>query len=278
LNKEPQNLSNLTVRVITALVLLPVVLVFVFLGWWTFALLALVFAVLALLEFYALGRDRATQGSVLVGLPITLSIFIAFLSRQYVLLLPLFVLAAVAAFLLETIRRTPEPRKLYRVASTLAGIVYIGIPSAFLVAIRSLPDGVAWLLLALIVTWGTDTLAYVGGRLWGRTPLAPRISPKKTREGAAVGVLGGFLLGLIWLALAGKLTVATLILVVIAPPVAVLGDLFESRIKRFFHAGDSHLAGLNLIPGHGGVLDRIDSLIWVATLCYLYLRLSGVGG
>lgn len=265
-------------RVITALVLLPVVLGFIFLGWWTFVLLALVFASLALLEFYMLGRDRDTQGSILIGIPITVAIFVAFLSRQYLLLIPLLVLAAVAAFLLETIRRTPEPRKLYRVANTLAGLVYISIPSAFLVAIRALPDGITWLLLALIVTWGTDTLAYVGGRLWGKTPLAPRISPKKTREGAAVGVLGGFLFGLIWLALAGKLTVATLILVAIAPPAAVLGDLFESRIKRFFHAGDSHLAGLNLIPGHGGVLDRIDSLIWVATLCYFYLRLSGTGG
>ncbi len=80
---------------------------------------------------------------------------------------------------------------------------------------------------------------------------------------------------LLVLVLAGKFSPATLALALFLPPLAVLGDLFESWMKRYFHAGDSHIAGLNLLPGHGGVLDRTDSLVWVTTLCYLYLIIVG---
>jgi phosphatidate cytidylyltransferase len=157
---------------------------------------------------------------------------------------------------------------------TLAGLAYTSFPAAFLIAIRMPPNGLIWVLLIICATWGTDTLAYLGGRWWGKTPLAPRISPKKTREGAITGILFGFAAGVAVLALSGKLSVGMVILVALLPPTAVLGDLFESRLKRFFYAGDSHIAGLNLIPGHGGMLDRTDSLVWVTTLCYMYLLIT----
>jgi phosphatidate cytidylyltransferase len=159
----------------------------------------------------------------------------------------------------------------------VSGLVYVGLPSAFLITLRALPQGFNWLVLVLALTWATDTFAYIGGRLWGRHKLAPRISPKKTVEGAVVGMIGGLVSGSLWAAIAGLLTPALLPLLVLGPPAAVLGDLFESRLKRFFHAGDSHLLGLNLIPGHGGVLDRIDSLIWVVTLAYIYVHITGIG-
>ncbi len=155
--------------------------------------------------------------------------------------------------------------------------MYSGLPPAFIILIRALPDGLLWMFLIFALTWGTDTFAYLGGRMWGKHLLAPSISPKKTVEGAVVGVIGGFILGLFTIVASQKVTPILIILVLIAPPLAVVGDLFESRLKRYFHVGDSHLNGFNIIPGHGGVLDRTDALIWVVTLFYIYFLLIGAG-
>lgn len=274
--KESIGRSNLTVRLLTALVLGPLVLLLVFIGGWPFVGLVLVLAVVSLLEFYELGRGRAIQGSNVVGLIALVALLFLYLTGMYSGLPLVFLAAGVAVYLIETIRGTqPLSNRWGRVAVTLAGLAYAGFPSAFLAAIRAMPDAIVWLLFIICVTWGTDTLAYFGGRFWGRRPLAPRISPKKTVEGAIVGLVFGFAIGVAVLALSGKLSIGTLILALLGPPLAVIGDLFESQIKRFFNAKDSHLARLNLIPGHGGVLDRTDSLIWVTTLCYLYLLLTG---
>jgi len=101
------------------------------------------------------------------------------------------------------------------------------------------------------------------------------ISPKKTVEGAITGVAAGVVSGMIVLASAGYLAPGTIVLAILAPPMAVLGDLLESWIKRQLGAGDSHLSGLDVIPGHGGVLDRVDSLILVTVVVYVYLVISG---
>jgi phosphatidate cytidylyltransferase len=275
IEKKTPGRSNLAVRVISALILGPVVLILVFLGGWPFVGLVVVLAVVSLLEFYELGRDQDIPGNVIVGLIALIFLLIAYAAGQMNWLLMIFPLAAAAVYVLETIRATqPMSRRWGRVAVTVAGLVYAGLPSAFLLVIRALPDALIWFAFIICVTWGTDTLAYFGGRFWGKHPLAPRISPKKTIEGAVVGLAFGFAAGVTVLALSGKLSAGTIILALLAPPVAVIGDLFESALKRFFHVKDSHLAHLNLIPGHGGVLDRTDSLIWVITLCYLYLIIS----
>ncbi|NWG15008.1 MAG: phosphatidate cytidylyltransferase [Chloroflexi bacterium] len=277
-NKEEQGLSNLAVRVLTALVGGPLALAVSYIGGLLFGVVVALLAALAALEFYALGRDRQMPGSGPVGILALAAALAAFEFRAYGLLPPLAALAAAVVYLVERARRTPSRLSAYRALVTLAGLVYIGLPSAFLIAVRGLPDGFHWLALALALTWGTDTLAYAGGRLWGKHLLAPAISPKKTVEGAVVGMAGGLLCGLAWAAATGLLSAGLLPLLALAPPVAVLGDLLESRIKRFFHAGDSHLARLNVIPGHGGVLDRIDSLIAVAVLFYAYIALTGIAG
>jgi phosphatidate cytidylyltransferase len=215
---------------------------------------------------------------VIIGLPVVMGVLIAFASGQYGIILALFVVAMVGDALLEMIRHTSdESLSLYRMGITLAGLIYAGFPPAFLIAIRALPDGLIWVYLIYAVTWGTDTLAYFGGRLWGKHPLAPRISPKKTREGAIVGVIGGLVLGTLLLVVSGHFATWLVPFLILAPPIAVIGDLFESRLKRFFLVGDSHVAGLNVLPGHGGVLDRTDALIWVASLCYVYFALSSMG-
>jgi phosphatidate cytidylyltransferase len=275
-NKQAQDRSNFITRVLTALVAGPIVLLIVYIGGWPYVLLAALLGTLAVIEFDLLGRDRDMQGNAVVSVLALLGILASFMAGQYTLILVILLLAGGAVFVIESLRGAPRPA--YRLLTTVAGLIYIAFPTAFLIGIRQRSDGLLWLLLVIAFTWGTDTFAYLGGRLWGKHPLAPRISPKKTVEGAVVGLIGGFVPGLLILALGNMLTPATFALALIAPPVAIIGDLFESRIKRFFHAGDSHVSGLNILPGHGGVLDRTDSLIWVVTLCYGFILLTGLTG
>lgn len=264
-------LSNFTVRLITAAIAIPLVLLLAIWGGLLFWAAGLVFAALALLEFYALGAARGARGAYVVGLPAVFGLIIAVVSRQYAAALLIVALAALAALALERIRRARDGLAAQRLMITLFGLLYSGLPVAFLLELRALPDGLAWVFTVFAITWGTDTLAYFGGRWWGKRPLAPRISPKKTVEGALVGLAGGALIGALALALGGQLRPELLPLLLIGPPLAVLGDLFESWLKRSFGVKDSHVAGINVIPGHGGVLDRTDALIWVTALFWLWL-------
>jgi phosphatidate cytidylyltransferase len=274
--KRPEDRANFILRLVTGLVALPLVVIITYLGELPFTLVALIFAVLGALEFFALGTARQISGNYAVGLPATLGIALAIGYQQEWIALLIFVGAAVLIGLLAFIQHRSTARE--RTLLTLLGILYTVLPAGLMIVLRAQAEGILWITLIFGLTWGTDTLAYFGGRMLGRTPLAPQISPKKTREGAIIGIAGGFLVGLITLLLAGKLpTLAIYIpLLLIAPPLAVLGDLLESAIKRYFDVGDSHVAGLNILPGHGGILDRTDALSWVIVATYVYLLVIGM--
>lgn len=153
-------------------------------------------------------------------------------------------------------------------ALTLAGALYIGVLLAQCIVLRELPNGLPLSALAAFVTWASDTGAYFVGTRFGRHPMAPRISPKKSWEGAIGGGLIAVLVGVAW----GWYTMPTIALIhiVILSAVIVIagmiGDLAESLIKRQVGAKD---AG-EFIPGHGGVLDRIDSLMFAFAATALY--------
>ena len=160
------------------------------------------------------------------------------------------------------------------VAVAGAGLVaplYIGVPMGMLAAVRELGGWrVAMLMLAMVVV--SDTAQYYSGRAFGRRPLAPSISPKKTVEGA----LGGLVAVTVLMATAGRVVFqsrSVLVLVTLGAvfvALGICGDLFESRLKRAANMKDSSA----LIPGHGGVLDRVDALLFVAPAFYLFLRFS----
>ena len=271
------SLSNIAQRLITAAVALPIVIAAVLLGGIPFTMLILAVAIVGVLEFYLLAQNRPSQGSALIGVPTLIALELAFYVGEPLLLVGVLAVSAAVTFGLEMLRhRTDFQRSLFQVGMTLAGVLYLGLPSGFLISLRAQRHGVLWILLILCVTWGTDSLAYIGGRLWGKTPLAPRLSPNKTREGAVVGVIGGILPSLAILLYAGQVSLAALIVIGIGPLVAILGDLLESALKRFFQVKDSHIAGLNLLPGHGGILDRIDALLLVTIFAYVILALFGV--
>jgi phosphatidate cytidylyltransferase len=274
--KQAQDRSNFNTRLITAVIGGPLILLITYLGSIPFLIIGLVMAVLSVLEFCALGKDRHVPGNSYIALPASILLVLTVVNHQFLFAVLMVVVTIVLAFIWDMVRGVTGNR-LGRVGMTAAALLYSALPPAFIIHIRALPDGLLWMLLIFALTWGTDTLAYMGGRLWGKRLLAPKISPKKTIEGAVTGVIGGFILGLITIVADQKTTPVLIVLVLIAPPLAVIGDLFESRLKRYFHVGDSHLNGFNIIPGHGGVLDRTDALIWVVTLFYIYFLLNGAG-
>jgi phosphatidate cytidylyltransferase len=158
-------------------------------------------------------------------------------------------------------------------AVTIAGIVYLGWIGAYLVILRNMPDGLWWLLIVLPTIWLADMAAYFVGIHFGKHPLSPRLSPKKTWEGYWAGVVFGTLcsvgLVILWHSLGGPAVLwwkggaLGLVLSVLT----TLGDLGESMFKRQAGVKDSS----NIFPGHGGVLDRIDSWLWGAALGYFFI-------
>lgn len=149
------------------------------------------------------------------------------------------------------------------------GVLYVAWLLGHLILIRSLPEGIYLVFLVFLVTWANDTGAFLIGSPWGRTPLAPRISPKKTWE----GVIGGSIASVAaafacraWF-LESLTAVDALLIAVVVSVAAPLGDLCESLLKRSAGIKDSGA----IIPGHGGILDRVDSLIFTAPAFYYYL-------
>jgi phosphatidate cytidylyltransferase len=161
------------------------------------------------------------------------------------------------------------PDALPQTAAAFFPLVYLGLPLGALIAIRETrgPEGLFLLMLTVMVS---DTAQYYSGRLFGKRPLAPAISPKKTIEGA----IGGFVFGTLVLAGAGHWwlpSVPVVIRITLGAAIVALGiagDLFESMLKRSAGVKDSSA----LIPGHGGVLDRIDALLFAAPVYYIVLR------
>lgn len=137
------------------------------------------------------------------------------------------------------------------------GTTYLLIPLIGVIWLRRWePDGLAFFILVLVTIWVTDSAALIGGKLYGKRKFAPVVSPKKTWEGVYTGALSGVVACLVFALILGLgLTTATILLALVIPPASIYGDLIESKLKRRFGVKDSG----NLFPGHGGVLDRIDS-------------------
>jgi phosphatidate cytidylyltransferase len=162
------------------------------------------------------------------------------------------------------------PKKLFGDAAVrICGVVYICLPFSLLIPLRGLAQGRWWVFFLVVIIWVNDSGAYITGRLVGRHKLSPVISPNKSIEGAVGGVLSGVAAAFIMNAYIGlELGPLTLTLLAVSMGlVAIAGDLIESVIKRAVGAKDSG----SIIPGHGGMLDRIDSLIFTIPLLYYFL-------
>ncbi|MEK6531839.1 MAG: phosphatidate cytidylyltransferase [Deltaproteobacteria bacterium] len=157
-------------------------------------------------------------------------------------------------------------------ALKVLGMVYIAIPLSYLILIKGHDRGQFWILLLLLVVWSNDTFAYVVGKSIGRHRLAPSLSPKKTIEGAAGGVISGLIAGFLFnrfldmgMSLFGVAALSIAIGII-----ALSGDVAESLLKRGAGVKDSG----GIIPGHGGVLDRLDSLLFTIPFLYYFLSID----
>ena len=150
----------------------------------------------------------------------------------------------------------------------VGAVAYVGFLGSYLVLVRDLHKGEYWLLLAVLGTWATDTCAYAVGKIVGRHKMAPRISPGKTWEGTIGALIGGFaaIPLLNWPLDLPMSTGEALALGALLPPTAVLADLGESMLKRGAGVKDTS----ELVPGHGGFLDRLDSILFTVPLVYYF--------
>lgn len=151
-----------------------------------------------------------------------------------------------------------------QVMAAFFGVVYVAVMLSFIYLTRSLPDGKFLVWLIFLCSWGCDTCAYCAGMLIGKHKMAPVLSPKKSVEGAVGGVVGAILLGIIYAAATKGGMVEYAIICGVGALISMVGDLAASAIKRNQGIKDYG----KLIPGHGGILDRFDSVIFTAPIIY----------
>lgn len=168
-------------------------------------------------------------------------------------------------FLIELLRGEPE-NGLANAAVNLFGTVYIGFMFAYILLLRFIPgpDGLLFTLFTVLVTWANDTAAYFVGINFGKHKLSPRISPKKSVEGSLGGLLGGILVAVVIALICKRSPLQLAIIGILVVLAGQFGDLIESIIKRNAGVKDSG----SFMPGHGGVLDRFDSLLIAAPVVY----------
>jgi phosphatidate cytidylyltransferase len=258
-------MTNLASRLLVAAVGLPLALGMLWLGgWWLFTLVA-VAAVVAVHEFVTTARPLRPIGAAIYG-GVLLALFGA-QSGGIVWLLAGFLATFGLAFVLHALSSTRAPTTA-AVGSTILGSAWIGLGLGFVLLLRQMQDEGRLIAFAVVLTvFAADTLAYFTGRFAGRHSLAPRLSPKKTWEGLVGGALAGVFVSFI--ALYDKrdeyLSVwQTIVLGVVVVTAAVPGDLFESALKRDLEVKDTG----RLLGGHGGVLDRLDALLFAAPAAY----------
>jgi phosphatidate cytidylyltransferase len=308
--------SNLTTRVLVALVGIPVVVGATLAGGYFFFCLFLLISLVALWEFYALARSKGASPQTVTGYVLGVLLVTVFLyDRLHIVILSTFDKQGIAVpfptmaqqflilllafvpivMIVELFRGRANP--LYNIAVTLMGALYVSLFFGSLIGLRELfvpadfpvfehfgtvgpvvPGEIAatiyrwggWTVLAMFVAvWTCDSSAYFAGRAFGRHKLFERVSPNKTWEGAIAGCLGALaafvimkLLVLPYLTLAQSLVCGAIVGVI-----GQLGDLVESLLKRDAGVKDSS----TIIPGHGGVLDRFDSIMAAAPVIFLYL-------
>lgn len=256
-------------RVYTVLVLAPLIYSAIhYLPPLVFTCLVLITGAVALLEFYRLGLSPP-YGRALVAIGLFGFAAVIFGPHQSALLVPGLLAVLVGTLSVPLLFRLPLDQVLKNGAVTLLGVLYLGVTLSFLVAIRLLQEGEWLVFFLLLVTWVGDTAAYYAGTVWGRHQLAPRISPKKSIEGLAGGLIGAIIAAYVarWWFLPMLSAFDCAILAVLLTGVGLWGDLAESAMKRSVGAKDSG----GVLPGHGGMLDRLDSLLFTAPTFYYYV-------
>ena len=276
--------SETGTRVAVAAIGIPITVGLIYLGGWALAGLLGVAAVLAAREFYAMAERTTARPLRLLGCGVAAGfVVLAALDpaagpRQA----GFGMLIAAALIAISTLAiwvRGVEGQPLLSISTTLTGAIYTGALLSFALFLRHLPGavdarhGTALVLAPVLLTWTSDTFAYFTGRAWGTRKLIPRVSPGKTVQGAAGAVVGSMLVALAYAQLLDGFpvyhlgTLEALLFGLLISVTAQVGDLVESLLKRDVGVKDSGV----LLPGHGGALDRFDSLFFTLPVAYFFL-------
>jgi phosphatidate cytidylyltransferase len=268
--------KQLASRLMTASVGVPITIVCSLVGGIPFLLAMNLVIGAGLYEFYRMMEAKGIRPYKIVGVAAGLGVswYVYFLGGVFSSLFITLVLVAIMT--MELFRRDGE-LAVFHISTTILGVFYVAWLGSHVILLRQLGEGVVgtdyggfFVILAFALAWFTDAGAYFVGHSIGRHKLLPRVSPRKSVEGA----LGGMAVAVV-VAFVARATIVpvlsvrdALLLGLLAPVMAVLGDLVESLMKRDVHIKDTSRA----LPGHGGMLDRFDSVLFVAPLVYYYLR------
>jgi len=269
---------SLGLRIASGVVFVPLLVLLARAGGLAFAGFVALEVTLGLREFYRMMRGKGLHPYPLLGLLCGLGV-VWKTFRPHQSQSDLLLTGAVLVTLGLGLRRPELKGRIEGMAVTLFGVLYVGWLSAHLVLLRELPwragmpyaDGSAYVLLAFLLTWSCDTAAYAVGRAFGRTRPWTRISPRKSVEGAVGGLVAAGVAAFVaraWFAPFLSLRDAAVLGLGVGV-FAQVGDLVESMLKRNARHGDSS----DIIPGHGGILDRFDSLYFAAPLVFYYLKI-----
>jgi phosphatidate cytidylyltransferase len=259
-------------RVITAAVGVPLIILAIWFGDPWFSLLIAAAALAGTYEFYHMANFNRREPLLYLGLLWALALV---LSPHYKNpdVLPIVITAAMLISLIWLLLRPSRERAFHNWAWTIVGALYVGWMLSYWLNLRGLEDGRNWIYLAMLTTFANDTGAFFIGRARGKHRLAPMISPAKTWEGAIGGLVSAILAATVIAMILNLISPFTfkywqiILLGFLVSLFAQLGDLVESLLKRNMGVKESG----NLLPGHGGILDRFDSLIFVGAVVYYYV-------
>lgn len=282
-------LKNFIVRTLSGAVLLLVILGAMWVGFYGFLALLLFITVVGTWEFYTLAKAKGYEPQRGLGVAIALLFYVAtaMLSTMAIdsvkqftdndtiitwvsIMIILGVVLVAIIFVAEVFRNRTTP--IANVATTIAGVGYVALPMALMTIVPMLIGGhgnwrAIYFLLYLFLVWGNDVFAYLAGVTMGRHKMCERLSPKKSWEGFVGGVLGSLVVGVVAACVLNSSYIMWLGLALVVSLSSVVGDLVESMFKRDAGVKDSG----NIMPGHGGILDRFDAFIISVPFAFVYL-------
>ncbi|HLO01883.1 MAG TPA: phosphatidate cytidylyltransferase [Symbiobacteriaceae bacterium] len=265
------------IRIATALVGIPLFLGALYVGKWPLFALVAGMGLVGFFEFTRILRAKGVQVAEGVGYAGVLGLLLwAQMAPASSALLGGILTAVILLSLLWLLKGFPE-RTWLEATATVGGVVYTGFLLSHLLLLRNLGGGsgwdlgLGWVALAFFCTWSADSFAYFAGRAFGRRKLAPKISPGKSVEGFFGGLVGAVIVGALWAPVIDQTRLLGAGVGLAVALIAPVGDLAESALKRYAGVKDSG----KLLPGHGGVLDRFDSSLFVLPVVYYVVILLG---
>ncbi len=255
----------LKARILSAVIFIPILFIILYAGgiyWWA---LVMLIGTLALYEYFRMMTSKGYNPLYIPGFMVLLAMLLSAAKTNY--LLPFFLLI-IMFFALYMIVQYPRV-DINDISLSFFGAIYIGLLFSFTLKIFYLDNRFWIMVLALLLTWASDTGGYFAGRFLGRRPLTPQLSPKKTQEGALGAILLSTLAAFLFFSIMeiGQTNIAYILLLGLSASIlAQTGDLMISGMKRFFEVKDTG----KIIPGHGGILDRLDSFLMVVPLIYYF--------